>query len=243
MIVILRFDPIDGPSYLGTWLRARGVAHRLIDAWREPVPASIDGIRALAALGGPMSVNDDLPMLRATEALMRDAVAHDVPVLGHCLGGQLLAHAHGATVRRNPVPEIGWQPIAFDDHPVVAQAFGAVRTAHLFEWHVDTFDIPPGAQRIAGSAHCTNQAFVLGASIGMQFHIEIDAPTIHAWQAQSGSDVDALGPLPSVQPLTAQTAGIAHHLDASQRMAAHLYAHWLEHAGIDRVLHGAANTR
>lgn len=233
MIAILQFHQHDGPATLATWLRSHGLAHTLVDLQRgAPMPARIDGIRALAALGGPMSVNDDLPMLRQAEALIRDALAHDVPVLGHCLGGQLLASALGGQVRRHHAPEIGWHEIQFEDADAAVRWFGSAEPAHVFQWHYDTFEIPAGARRLAGNAHCANQAFTVGRSVGMQFHIEIDASTLALWSEHGAPERVALDGVPSVQSLAQQDALTARHLVRSQAMAVHLYTRWLRDAGV-----------
>ncbi|HEU4621023.1 MAG TPA: type 1 glutamine amidotransferase [Burkholderiaceae bacterium] len=233
MIAILQFHPNDGPSTLATWLRARGVPFNLVDLHAgDALPKSLGGIHAIAALGGPMSVNDALPMLRDTEALLRDALAHDVPVLGHCLGGQLLASALGARIRRNSQPEIGWHEVRLECVDRARHWFGARESMHVFQWHYDTFDIPEGAARIATNAHCANQAFCIGRSVGMQFHIEINLDTLDLWAEHGAPELVALEDLPSVQTITEQRADTARHLATSQAIAAHMYERWLQDAGV-----------
>jgi GMP synthase-like glutamine amidotransferase len=135
----------------------------------------------LIAMGGPMSVNDDaeLPWLRPEKQCVREAVARDIPVLGVCLGAQLIASALGTRVVRNPVQEIGWFPI----HAVSASqpTFHFPSECVVFHWHGETFDLPDGAERLATSAGCENQAFQVGRHvIGLQFHLETTPETARA---------------------------------------------------------------
>ncbi len=227
MILLLQNHAHDDAAYLGAWLAAQGERWRVVQVHAgEPVPTRCDGIDAIAVLGGPMSVNDPLPGLRATEALLRDAVACDVPVLGHCLGGQLLASALGAPIVRNALPEIGWHPIAMTDGGSARAWFGAHTEATVFQWHHDTFALPRGATPVARSAVCAQQAFAIGRSLGMQFHIEVDAAKLALWFEHGADDIAAHAHLPTVQSAATMRAGIARHLAASQTLADAIYTRW-----------------
>ena len=110
-ILIFRHAPHEGPGYLADYLDRRGLPHRLIRIDQgDPVPTSLDGIPGLVFMGGPMSVNDPLSWIPKVLNLIRQAVAADLPVLGHCLGGQLISKALGGVITKNPVKEIGWMP-------------------------------------------------------------------------------------------------------------------------------------
>jgi GMP synthase-like glutamine amidotransferase len=140
----------------------------------DPAPASADGIDFLIAMGGPMSVNDEVssPWLKPEKALLRDAIVRRVPVLGVCLGAQLIASALGAKVYPNWTQEIGWFPVR-----AVAGPGGAFRfpsESLVFHWHGETFELPDRAVRLAESAACQMQAFQLGRHVmGLQFHPEM----------------------------------------------------------------------
>ena len=217
----------DGPSFLTTWLQAQGIAHRIVRIEAgEPLPADLRGVAALAMLGGAMSANDPLPWLRQAEVLMREAVQAGVPVLGHCLGGQLLARALGAPVLDNPEPEIGWTTIERHAHPLAEAWLGPVPTLPVYQWHFQSFELPPGATLLAGNAACARQAFALGPHLGMQFHIEVDAPKLQAWRADLPPPGDPLYRFASVQTPQAHDADTQRHLASSQATAARVYARW-----------------
>ena len=178
---VLQHVPFEGPGSILPWLEARAARisyTRLFAGERMPGGADMD---ALIAMGGPMSVNDEaeLPWLRAEKQLVRDAIGRDIPVLGVCLGAQLIASALGARVYHNPVKEIGWFPIR-----AVAggnDVFHFPAECTVFHWHGDTFDLPEGAVRLAESAACSNQAFQLKRNvIALQFHPEMTPDIAHA---------------------------------------------------------------
>lgn len=161
---------------MAPWLTARGVRIGYTRFYEPeaalPDPRTLD---LVIAMGGPMSVNDEslYPWLRAEKAFIAEAIRRGTPVVGVCLGAQLIASALGARVYPNPVKEIGWFPIEAvqgEDHE---GAFRFPPRIAVFHWHGETFDLPPGAVHLARSAACAHQAFQIGRSvIGMQFHLE-----------------------------------------------------------------------
>ncbi len=229
-ILILQNLSADGPGYFAHWLRARGVPFELRDAEAgEPWPDHLREHSALALLGGEMSANDPLPSLRRAEELIREAVAAGQPVIGHCLGGQLMARALGARVYDSPVPEIGWQPLQVLDSELARDWFGRSGPATVFQWHYEAFDLPAGAQRLAGSDACPQQAYAIGPHLGMQFHIEIDAAKVDRWSAEAGERWwQALHAHPAtVQDGAGMRAALPAALPAHQALADRLYARWL----------------
>lgn len=166
--------PFEGLGSIAFWLAAAGfeiTSTRFFDKVEFPDPAGID---FLVVMGGPMSINDEeqYPWLVAEKQFIRTAIAAGKPVLGICLGAQLIAGALGSRIYPNKVKEIGWLPIqgiGADDTSIFR--FPVAET--VFHWHGETFDLPPGATRIAKSEGCDNQAFQVGKSaIGLQFHLE-----------------------------------------------------------------------
>lgn len=228
-VLVLQFMSDDGPGYLGTWLGRQGVAADVRSAaMGEEFPRSIQGFRGLAVLGGAMSANDELPFLRAAERLIRDAMQADVPVLGHCLGGQLMARALGAEVHASPAPEVGWHKLQCVDSAGARQWFGSDATHTVFHWHYEAFEVPAGAQRLASSAACPNQAFSIGPHLAMQFHVEVDSDKIDAWLAVAGSSIH----LGNEMRRTIHAPRVIREtslqcLSAQQSLADRIYARWL----------------
>lgn len=233
-VLVLRHTLEDGPGYLGPWLDEQGVRwHAPCAEAGEPYPASVAGFRALAVLGGAWSANDDRPSLRQAEALIREADALGLPVIGHCLGGQLLARALGGRVQTLPEPEIGWWPITVHDHADAQDWLGPAGTAWVYQWHHDgVVSLPPGARLLAGSTACDHQAFAVRQHLGMQFHIEITPAKIADWLAHPGEGyAPALARCPlRVQTAAAMQAATAEHLARSEAMARRIYTRWLRAA-------------
>ena len=151
----------------------------------EPLPETLDGMDAIVAMGGPMSVNDEIdhPWLEAEKALIAAAVGAGVPFWGSCLGVQLLASSLGAEVRQGPTPEVGVLPVhataAAADDPVFS---GLAWPRPTLQWHQDTFDLPDGAVLLATSPAYPHQAFRVGPyAYGVQFHLEVDAAMADEW--------------------------------------------------------------
>jgi GMP synthase (glutamine-hydrolysing) len=227
-VLVLQNLCTDGPAYLASWLQARGIAFEVCNADAgQAFPPSMAGYGALAILGGEMSANDDLASLRQAEALVRQAVLQGLPTIGHCLGGQLMARALGAPVRPAAVPEIGWSTVNLVDSDEARAWFGDTGPATVFQWHHDTFDLPPGGQRVAHSAACAHQAFALGPHLTMQFHIEVDAQKLAAWcEAADAHPESTPAGHATVQDAARMRAGTGLHLGASQALADRIYGHW-----------------
>lgn len=225
-VLVLQHLSNDGPAFLATWLARHGIAADVRNAAAgEPFPTTLQGHAALAVLGGEMSANDDLPFLRAGERLILDAMDRGRPVIGHCLGGQLMAKALGAAVHTSPAPEVGWHPV--DLLPAAQAAWATSASATLFQWHYEAFDLPRGATALAGNAACPHQAFAIGPHLAMQFHVEVDAAKLEGWWRDLASDEAALlGSRPTLQPVETMRLLTARHLAASQALAERLYTRW-----------------
>jgi GMP synthase (glutamine-hydrolysing) len=228
-ILILQHLSSDGPAYLGTWLQREGlpVEVRNTEAG-EDFPDHMDGHSALAVLGGEMSANDPLPSLRRAEVLILDAMARDKPVIGHCLGGQLMARALGERVGASPAPEIGWHAIELQPGEQAAAWFGSAPAPVVFQWHEEAFALPPGAQRLAGSPACPHQAFSVGMHLAMQFHVELDEEKLRRWAAQDTPQFRALQQAhATVQDGALMLQQCERWLPLQQALADRLYARWL----------------
>ena len=226
-VLILENQIPENIAYLGTWLRKNNIAYEVHNAERDRAfPTSMEPYCALAVMGGAMSANDPLPTNRQAEILILQAMYRDKPVIGHCLGGQLMARALGAKVQASPMPEIGWQKINYLEK---SKWFGDDPLDTVIHWHYESFDIPSGAKLLASSESCPNQAFSIGKHLAMQFHIEIDENKIHYWV--SGRDRKwkeaRNNKYSSVQNKKEMLAGIKQYLQKHQIVADSVYKTWL----------------
>jgi GMP synthase-like glutamine amidotransferase len=181
-VAIFCFSQTEGPGYFATFLESCGIPWTIfkLDAG-EVVPRGLSRYSGFVFMGGPMSVNDDLPWTPPILALIVEAVKNNQPCLGHCLGGQLISKALGGMVTKNPVKEIGWCQVKAANNPAAKEWLDGVSGFNTFQWHGETFTVPLGAERILVSAYCENQAFVLGKHLGLQCHIEMTAEMIEIW--------------------------------------------------------------
>jgi GMP synthase-like glutamine amidotransferase len=227
-IIIFRHLACEGPGYLGQVLDSRSIEYRLvrIDAG-DPVPDSIDGASALVFMGGPMSVNDSLPWVEAECRLIRAASRGGVPMLGHCLGGQLISKALGGTVGLNPVKEIGWFPVETVQTPETADWLRDIPARFMsFHWHGETFSLPPGASRLLRNDQCENQGFVHGNTLALQCHVEMTAEMVREWALVHREEVERGGEF--VQSAEAMSDQVDAQVAASQGVADILYERWLD---------------
>ena len=230
-ILIFRFSQTEGPGYLASFLDQEGLpwVQRNVDA-SDVMPSSINGYAGLILMGGPMSVNDDLPWIPEVLKLIRQAVAKDIPVLGHCLGGQLMSRALGGTVIRNPVKEIGWGSVRRTDEAAGDEDWLADLPAEIevFQWHGETFSLPAGTRHLLRGEHCANQAFVLNdLHLGLQCHVEMTESMIRAWCQTGAQEIrDNLGAIPAVQSATAMQEGAGARLERLHGVADTLYRRW-----------------
>jgi GMP synthase-like glutamine amidotransferase len=229
-VLILQHQLPENAAYLITWLERNRVLYRVVNAGTgEEFPTTIEPYSALAVMGGGMSANDPLPSNWQAEKLILQAIKKDIPVIGHCLGGQLMARALGGTIQASPRPEIGWQPIVYENTPLVEEWFGADPTDTVIHWHYESFSIPSGAVRLARSAACPNQAFAYGKHLAMQFHIEINEVKIDSWVNDDDPKWTSARQLyESVQDKITMLNGIPYHLSKHQATADRIYTNWLK---------------
>jgi GMP synthase-like glutamine amidotransferase len=227
-VAIFRHAPTEGAGYFATVLERARVPWTLIKVDTcETVPADPRAFGGLAFMGGPMSVNDDLAWIAPVLRLIRASVDAHVPVLGHCLGGQLISKALGGTVSRNPVKEIGWGEVVVAATPAAQRWFGDAKAINAFHWHGETFTIPDGADRVLGNTHCENQAFALGPHLAMQCHIEMTADMIDSW-CETGAGEISRSRSPAVQPVASIKQNVAARLRALHAVADGVYARWMQ---------------
>ncbi len=215
---ILQHVPFEDCSCIADWLARRGTSVGHTRFFEDAQLPEVEGLDVVIAMGGPMSVNDEaeLPWLVSEKAFLRDAMQCGVPVLGICLGAQLIASALGARVYPNRQKEIGW----FELEGVAGEP-GDFRFPDRFaalHWHGETFDLPPGARRLAGSAACRNQAFQCGDRvIGLQFHLEA---TTDGLSQLADNCRHELTPAPFIQSETAIQSAAPVACPAANRLMA-----------------------
>ncbi|MDP2804967.1 MAG: type 1 glutamine amidotransferase [Gallionellaceae bacterium] len=227
-VAIFRHSPAEGAGYFAEFLNAHAIPWQLIRIDEgDAVPRNAQDFSGLVFMGGPMSVNDDLPWILFVLPLIRDAVAHDIPLLGHCLGGQLIAKALGGTVSANPVKEIGWGEVTVSDNTTAREWFGDIQTFDSFHWHGETFTLPQGAVHLLSSAHCQNQAFAIGKHLAFQCHVEMTEHMIDEWCEIGAKELAASAASPAVQQASVMQVQAKEKLPELHRVALQLYRHWL----------------
>ncbi len=190
-VLVLQHAASEGPGTLGTFLESRGVDLATCRVFAgEAIPAEPGDASAILSLGGPQSVaGGKEPRFFAREAaLLSEALRREVPLLGICLGAQILARVCGAKVTRASVAEIGWSRVQLTPEGLRDPLFrGVEESFDVFQWHGDTFDIPAGGARIAEGDLCRNQAFRGGpGAYGLQFHVEATPEMIEEWHDAGG---------------------------------------------------------
>ncbi len=170
-----------------------------------------------------MSVNDALPWIPPALELIRAAVASSIPVIGHCLGGQLMSRAMGGVITGNPVKEIGWGEVTRIGS--TSEWLGDIGRFEAFHWHGETFSLPDGASRILQSAFCANQAFVLGPHLGLQCHVEMTEAMIRLWNRQWAAESAVASA--SVQTPEQMYERMTERLAAMRVAADRLYSRWI----------------
>jgi len=218
-VLAFRHVPFEGLGLIEPVLESRGIAFDYADLYQAdlhqsnlyqadldqavpPIP-DISRYDGLIFLGGPMSANDPLPYLRTEMGVIEHALTAGTPVLGVCLGAQLMASALGARVYRNAEREIGWFDIHLAPGAASDPVFAGLRQSEtVFHWHSDTFDLPAGAELLARSDRTERQAFRYGRVwYGIQFHLEVNPPMIVDWclQDQNCGDMCELSAPPDPQ--------------------------------------------
>ena len=219
-LIALQHLELEGPSRIADLALERGWTVDVRRVWRgDPVPTGLAAGQVLVVMGGPMGVGDiadaRYPFLAQEVALLKHVIAADRPVIGVCLGAQLLAHAAGASVHPlhtgEPAArhrEVGWGAVTFTNDPGSAELFaGLDQSETVVHWHGDTFDLPHGATLLASTLACPNQFFRLGKhAFGLQFHVEVTADQVATWTCEDADFVRAAGGSGHDRRLLADTA-------------------------------------
>ncbi|EGG42025.1 glutamine amidotransferase class-I [Candidatus Nitrosarchaeum limnium SFB1] len=177
-VLVVHNTRIEGSGYLGELLNNDGFDITSVHAKHENIPEKKYSL--VVILGAPESANDNLPYLQEEQKLIKKTVEDNIPLLGICLGSQLIAKTFGAKVYPGPKKEIGfYHDLVIDNNSKLFSGFTSPFT--VFHWHGDTFDLPEKATRLAHSENYQNQAFQIGSAVGLQFHMEVNEEMINLW--------------------------------------------------------------
>lgn len=201
-VLVFQHEPEEGLGTFAHILEEQKVGFHYIYLFRDEIPTeSWDEVRALIVLGGSMGVYEEekYPFLKWEKSIIRTAVKNGIPLLGICLGAQLIASATGAQVYQGNFQEIGWYPISMTLEGEMDPLLGHVpNQAIVFQWHGDSFDLPKGAHRLASSVYYPNQAFRMGKNVyGLQFHLEITPSVVERWLDEQSKE---LARIPYISP-------------------------------------------
>ena len=185
-LLVCQHVPYEPLGTLDPKLRSSGLRIRYVNFGRDPhARPTLDGYAGVVILGGAMNVDEveRHPHLATEVELIREALDREMPVVGICLGAQLIAKSLGAGVRAAMRREVGWHDVTLSDEGSSDPLLGHLgRSARLFQWHRDVFDLPPGAISLGSSERCAHQALRYRSNVyGFQFHLEVDEPLIERW--------------------------------------------------------------
>ena len=227
-IAIFRHLECEGPGYFADFLAKHKIGHSLIRIDQsDNVPDSIDNFSALVFMGGPMSVNDPLPWIEKELSLIQQAAQAKMPVLGHCLGGQLICKALGGRVGANHEKEIGWHEVQRIENNIANNWLSELpKHFQAFHWHGETFSIPENATAILKSDLCAHQAFAMDNILALQCHVEMTGEMVKEWAREYANELAT--PTVGIQSADEIIRNAETKTAALNRAADTLYQRWLE---------------
>lgn len=213
-MIIFQHDPFKGPGLISEMFEGRGMPHVLVEAHEDdPFPLSTAGFTGVVSMGGPMSVNDELPFIQREVEFLVDAAVKRIPILGVCLGAQILASALGARVYDGSGPEVGWGEVELTRDGAGDRVLGGFGDRlPVLHWHGETFDLPQEAVLLASSPEYPHQAFRWGDSAyGFQFHLEVTEEMVRDWvrEDMAGSGGLISDPEPILRGVKAKLARVS----------------------------------
>lgn len=223
----------EGPGILEECLKTRGWEWKIIHLYlEEEIPTDWSNSSLLVVMGGPMNVyeEDTYPFLREETQTIRMALDNGLPVMGFCLGAQLMTKALGARVVKGHTKEIGWYPVQITEQGQKDPLLSPFpKQVTVFQWHEDTFHLPAGALRLFGSENYLNQAMRIGdMNYGFQFHFEITNDMIEQWIRSSGNEIDEMGGKALADIITGDAQGYLPNLHTLAKSFFDNYLHMVE---------------
>ena len=225
-LLVIQHVPHEGIGTFEPAFKAAGCSMRLLNSSDRKVTwPRLAEVQGLVVMGGPQSVDEQSVYSYLTKEieLLQQALKAKIPVLGVCLGAQLLAAALGAKVAKNPQKEIGWYPVMREpdaDGDPLCEAFGQTET--VFQWHGDTFALPKGAVRLASSPLCREQAFRYRDNVyGLQFHVEVTEAMIRAWMRTPVNKAELASLRGQIDPMTIRRQS-PQHIARLQELSHHV---------------------
>lgn len=228
-IRFFRHVACESPGHLGSMLDQRSYPYQLICLDEGiAVPRDLDAVAGLVFMGGPGNVNEPTGWMQQEMELIRDAADKGVPVLGICLGAQLISKALGGEVMPAETLEIGWHAVEWFEDSLPAQRWFADLPPRfeVFQWHAHTYSLPPGAVALARSACAEQQAFAISNILALQFHLEITAESIRTIVERYPGDLEKVSEC--VQSGTVITAELGARTRDLYRIADVVFGRWLE---------------
>jgi GMP synthase-like glutamine amidotransferase len=228
-VIVFKNVTHEGPGYLGDFLTEQNIPWLTVNTKElDSLPLSIKAYSGVVIMGGPMSVNDNLPWIKPLLDLIREARVADIPLLGHCLGGQLISKAFGGLVSSNAIKEIGWGEVAVSRNETAKHWFGEIESFNSFHWHGETFSLPEGATHLLASAHCQNQAYSIGRHLAFQSHIEVTTDMVKSWCEIGGSELAESMASPAVQQAEDIQLNLPLHCFFLNKVAKQVYGQWIK---------------
>lgn len=228
-VIVFKNVAHEGPGYLGDFLTQQNIPWQIVNTNEVgSLPPSILGYSGVVIMGGPMSVNDDLPWIAPLLDLICEAKAADIPLLGHCLGGQLISKALGGVVGANAVKEIGWGEVKVSQNEAANYWFGEIESFNSFHWHGETFSLPEGATHLLASTHCQNQAYSIGKHLAFQSHIEVTADMVKSWCELGENELAESAASPAVQQSEEMQSTLPLHCFFLNKVAKQVYGQWVK---------------
>lgn len=227
VLIFIHTDDRDA-GYIADFLTDRNIPYRIIRGGEGDVIPLLDGtVAGLVFMGGMMSANDPIPWIEEEIKLIGQALANNIPILGHCLGGQMISKALGEKVTENPVLELGWHCCSPALNSSATHWLGNIdKTFTMFHWHSETFTIPAQGTLLFSSEHCHNQAYSVGDNVlAMQCHVEMTLPVMRSWMEEWRERLT--NESPSVQSYRQIMQHLEDNIAALNIVAEQLYRRWV----------------